>query len=457
MLYNFLPNALQYLLTSYVSTEQTLSPPSRTLSFTLRHQYGLNNASRTVFADTPVHLAPETFTLDTRTVKTHKPRSQRAFHSARFQGTPSDLSIWDEDEVAGPNIDDKDTLLMLAKMTSNDYLTGPGDKGWYDLGPEWNNSYPFGWEPDADGFRGHIFATPDNSTVVVSVKGTSAGWLVGGGGPTTKKDKLNDNILFSCCCARVGPTWWTVCDCYQGNSKCDQGCLEKSLTEDSLFYPIGTVSIVDITIVLVLIDLKNLYNNVTYLYPDSDIWVIGHSLGGSLASLMGITFGVPVVAFEAPGEKLAASRLHLPLPPSLQHITHVYHTGDPIPQGACTGVSSVCAIGGFALETKCHLGKVIRYDTVTKLGWSVSTNSHSIMVVIDSLLSKDYDWSDGAGEKRAVPMAIEEDDCVDCFSWEFGNFRNTSAVMGGTLFTNDNEFTTIIFYADIGNWTGMIG
>ena len=25
-------------------------------------------------------------------------------------------------------------------------------------------SYPFGWEPDADGFRGHIFATPDNSS-----------------------------------------------------------------------------------------------------------------------------------------------------------------------------------------------------------------------------------------------------------------------------------------------------
>lgn len=40
----------------------------------------------------------------------------------------------------------------------------------------------------------------------------------------------------------------------------------------------------------------------------------GHSLGGSLASLLGVTFGVPVVAFEAPGEKLAAARLHLPTP-----------------------------------------------------------------------------------------------------------------------------------------------
>jgi putative lipase involved disintegration of autophagic bodies len=50
------------------------------------------------------------------------------------------------------------------------------------------------------------------------------------------------------------------------------------------------------------------------LFPDAKIWVIGHSLGGSLASLVGITFGVPVVTFEPPGERMAAARLHLPSP-----------------------------------------------------------------------------------------------------------------------------------------------
>lgn len=59
---------------------------------------------------------------------------------------------------------------------------------------------------------------------------------------------------------------------------------------------------------------QNLYNNITSMYPDANIWVIGHSLGGSLASLLGITFGAPVVTFEPPGERMAAQRLHLPTP-----------------------------------------------------------------------------------------------------------------------------------------------
>lgn len=52
------------------------------------------------------------------------------------------------------------------------------------------------------------------------------------------------------------------------------------------------------------------------MYPEARIWTIGHSLGGALSSLLGITFGVPVVAFESPGEKMASQRLHLPQPVS---------------------------------------------------------------------------------------------------------------------------------------------
>ena len=104
---------------------------------------------------------------------------------------------------------------------------------------------------------------------------------------------------------------------------------------------------------------------------------VGHSLGGALAALVGVTFGAPVVAFEAPGERMAAGRLHLPTPvrarlaaplmvmvmltgrqPSTQHVTHVYHTADSIAMGTCTGVLSLCAAMGYAMESRCVRGVV---------------------------------------------------------------------------------------------------
>ena len=73
-----------------------------------------------------------------------------------------------------------------------------------------------------------------------------------------------------------------------------------------------------------------------------------------MGSLIGYTFGVPVVTFEGPAERMAAKRLHLPLPrgarrrgdgdgkvneddktmgyePPVMPVTHVFHSADPIP------------------------------------------------------------------------------------------------------------------------------
>lgn len=44
---------------------------------------------------------------------------------------------WNEDEIEGPDVTDNETLLLLAKMTSDAYLS-PGDADWYDLGEKWN-------------------------------------------------------------------------------------------------------------------------------------------------------------------------------------------------------------------------------------------------------------------------------------------------------------------------------
>lgn len=157
-------------------------------------------------------------------------------------------------------------------------------------------------------------------------------------------------------------------------------------------------------------------NDLLLLYPTSNIWLVGHSLGGALASLLGSTYGLPAVAFEAPGERLAAGRLHIPLPPPLpgttSHpvpITHVYINSDPIPLGTCTGFGSPCYEAGYALESRCHLGKSIVFDTVEKLGWPVDVRKHVIKNVIHNVLEADVDdWEDG----RSVPLAREEEDCV---------------------------------------------
>ncbi|KAG1866228.1 alpha/beta-hydrolase [Suillus subluteus] len=384
----------------------------KSLRFELRHEHAVSHDARVVFSDVAstvpgslVYGNESSYSLDAQYMTSYRPSSFSAYNDARIRSMRHAQSAnlpWHETEILGPNVEKRETLLELAKMTNNAYIA-PDDSQWYELGENWSTRHPFGWEPDADGFRGYVFATPDNSTVILSIKGTSAA-IWGGAGPTDKKDKLNDNLLFSCCCARIDWSWTTVCGCYRGGWKCDQDCLEQALVEDSLFYPIGT----------------NLYNNLTYMYPTSDIWIIGHSLGGTVASLLGVTFGAPAVAFESPGERLAARRLHLPSPPSTHHVTHVYHTADPIAMGTCNGILSSCALGGFAMETRCHQGKSIVYDTVSNLSWSVDIRKHGIINVIEEILGKPWQPSEDVG--REVPPATAEEDCVECYSWEFGNF-----------------------------------
>ncbi|KAG8804256.1 putative lipase atg15 [Serendipita sp. 399] len=328
--------------------------------------------------------------LRSRMTRVKRLRRQESLNEARKRSiyySQSSILDWDEVEIPAPDVTDRLTVAELAKLTGNAYAL-PDQKGWYDVDGNWNKSTPFGWEVNDDGFRGNIFVSQDNTTVVLSIKGTS---LVGQG-PTATRDKLNDNRMFSCCCARISPAW-------------------RFSTDDDMYYNIGI----------------NLYNNLTYMYPEATIWIVGHSLGGGLSGLLGATFGAPTVTFEALGDRLAASRLHLPSPPpppevdaqhafSLHPITHIYHTADPIPHGVCTGVRSLCTKAGFALEAHCHLGKTIVYDTISKYGWSLSVTHHPIAVMIGKVLADEWD-EDGF----AVPQAWPQLDCVDCHKWDFLN------------------------------------
>ncbi|KAF6749957.1 lipase [Ephemerocybe angulata] len=365
--------------------------------------------------------------IQTRPVTVYKPRSLEFLKRTRLRSlrqleceaqsnvNQTERLEWNAVQVEGPDVEDRHTLAQLARMAGNAYAL-PGHSNWYDVDPAWNTSFPFGWE-EGEGFRGHVFLSSDNNTVVLSIKGTTLN------GPTSRLDKYNDNLLFSCCCARHAWVLRTVCDCYGSGWTCDNQCLSDALIEDSLFYSIGT----------------KLVDDLLHIYPSANIWLVGHSLGGALSTLLGATYGLPAVALESPGERLAAQRLHLPLPPTINDtepeapsfwapfpilaailptprvprspppppplaasITHVYHTADPIPFGTCSGLYSACASAGYALETKCHLGKSI---------WLVDVRKHVVKEVVKLLDvpaegEDGVDWGDdgeGGGEDPEEP------------------------------------------------------
>lgn len=326
----------------------------------------------------------------------------RLFDHAAIHGEAATLpsSAWTYDEIAGPNVTDKETVLSFARMANNAYTHDFGTGEWQEVGGGFNYTEDFGWEQD--GLRGHIFADKENKTVVIGLKGTSM--AIFDGAETTGNDKLNDNLFGSCCCAQGGHYGWKqVCDCMTDTYTCNSTCLVKSLRQKSHYYFAA----------------RDLYHNVTERYPDSDVWMSGHSLGGVVSSLLGLTYGLPVMTFEAYPDAMAASRLGLPTPPGYHigahqsrpstGIHHYGHTADPIFMGTCNAATSLCTLAGYALQSQCHTGRTCIYDTVGDLGWRSGIGTHRIVNVIKDVIEK-YD---------TVPECDEDVDCQDCFSWKF--------------------------------------
>ena len=81
-------------------------------------------------------------------------------------------------------------------------------------------------------------------------------------------------------------------------------------------------------------------------------------------------------------------------------------------------MTSLCAIGGFALESRCHTGQVILYDTVQKLGWSVDIRNHAIKVVLDRLFGEDAEWKPEFNED--TDKGEEGETLLDAMRWGFG-------------------------------------
>ncbi|OAL43576.1 autophagy related lipase Atg15 [Pyrenochaeta sp. DS3sAY3a] len=327
---------------------------------------------------------------------------------------------WTIDEIAGPNVTDKETVLSFARMASNAYILEPNTGDWLDVGGGFNYTEDFGWE--SDGLRGHIFADTENRTVVIGLKGTSPAMF--DGSETTTNDKINDNLFFSCCCGQGGQYLWRqVCDCQTSAYKCNSTCLVTALREKNRYYYAA----------------QDLYHNVTALYPDAEIWMAGHSLGGAVSSFLSLTFGHPTVTFEAVPEAMPASRLGLPVPPGHQIGSfqkraftggfHFGHTADPIFMGTCNQATSVCTFGGYAMQSVCHTGQKCVYDTVKDFGWRVGIGTHKIVEVIRDVLEK-YDEP-----AKCEPYL----NCTDCYTWEYFESNGTETTTTFTKPTSTSE------------------
>ncbi|GAD93803.1 autophagy related lipase Atg15 [Paecilomyces variotii No. 5] len=359
--------------------------------------------------------------------------------AARSQGSPVTLSgsDWVMDEVAGPNVTDKETVLTFAKMTANDYIEEPGTADWEDIHGGWNYSQGFGWE--GDGLRGHIYTDQTNGTIVISLKGTSPALFDGAG--TTTNDKVNDNLYFSCCCGQGGSYLWRqVCDCYSSAYTGNLTCIVEAMMDENRYYRAAI----------------DLYSNVTAIYPGADVWLTGHSLGGAMTSLLGLTFGLPVVTFEAVPEALPAARLGLPAPPGhdprlpqQRRYTGAYHfghTADPIYMGTCNGASSVCTWGGYAMESACHTGQMCVYDTVEDKGWRVGIGTHRIKEVISDVI-KAYD---------DVPQCAPEEECYDCNLWKFFKSNGSEITTTTTTSTSTSSTRTRTSTCKTPGWWGCL-
>jgi len=327
---------------------------------------------------------------------------------------------WTIDQTLQPNITDRETVVNLAKMTADAYILVPGTEDWMDPGGGWNITDNFGWE--GDGLRGHIWVDDANTTVIIGLKGTSP--AVFDGPDTTTNDKINDNLLFSCCCGRVSRWWKTVCDCYSGTAyTCGKTCLKDALMAENRYYRAAL----------------NLYYNVKQMYAEApNVWFVGHSLGGAVSSLVGQTYGLPVVTYEAPGEALASSRLGLPVPPGGSYASewsgtyHFGHSADPLFMGSCNGATSPCSIGGYAMESGCHTGYECLYDVVRDKGWRIGLGYHRIQTVIKDVIET----------YPAVAECKPRPDCVDCGLWKFTDSNTTEPTTTVSSTTRTTATTT---------------
>jgi lipase ATG15 len=152
---------LNYFAGKDLREQHTTKREPQRLQFELRHQHAVSPDAHVVFSDVgPAarNLAggnQTTYSLWTRNTTSFRPPSFSEHEAARIRSMRHAQSAdfpWHEDEIIGPNIESQETILELAKMTNNAYVT-PDDPVWYELSERWTNvshsDCPSDWSIDS--------------------------------------------------------------------------------------------------------------------------------------------------------------------------------------------------------------------------------------------------------------------------------------------------------------------
>jgi len=235
---------------------------------------------------------------------------------------------------------------------------------------------------DLNSIRGYIFTNGTHN--VVSIKGTSI---------NIRTDRYNDNLFLSCCFYKQSGLFKNTCDIPTDTHVCSKSCYLKSLD-----LPLNYLNTIE-----------QIGRNLEKAIDLSKTIFTGHSLGGFLATYLGIRYNRTTITFEAPGTKYYFDKIDLYYN-NRTDIYHFGHTADPIFTGRCNLRSSLCYIGGYVIRTRCHVGKVCTYDSKTKLNARESLWTHRMKYVINTVIPK---W------ETDFPLCEAQIDCQDCAQWTF--------------------------------------
>ena len=203
-------------------------------------------------------------------------------------------------------------------------------------------------------------------------------------------DKVNDNLYFSCCFYKHIES---CKECmYKDENTCCKACYKSSAK-----YSYNYMNIADniVSKIKEYVDFEN-----------SLVIFTGHSLGGTLASMMGLTYNKTAVAFESPGDKHYIDLVGLGDTRS-DKIYHFGHDADPLFIGNC---GMTCSSLGYYVNTKCHVGNTCSFRSKEKLGYGESILKHRIDYIINNIIPH---W------ETDFPECVKVEDCVDCEDWTY--------------------------------------